>query len=151
MLFVYIIGFSDRAQVERVEDCVSFVVGKAAQRISRRAKELLAPFDVTPPQYAVLKVIQNSDGQTAREVGARLAIDGATVTGILDRLEKAGLIERRDDPGDRRIHPLVLTAKARELSGPLDEAMDRLNREARDTLGPAAETVFDGLRALSGR
>ncbi|WP_193182870.1 MarR family winged helix-turn-helix transcriptional regulator [Nisaea sediminum] len=137
--------------MERVEECVSFLVGKAAQRISRRAKELLAQFDVTPPQYVVLKVLSGSGGQTAREVGDRLAIDAATITGILDRLEKAGLVERRDDPADRRIYRLELTDRARALAEPLDEAMDTLNREARDMLGPSAGTVFEGLRALSGR
>ena len=55
--------------MERVEECVSFLVGKAAQRISRRAKELLAPHDVTPPQYAVLKVLFDGDGLSAREIG----------------------------------------------------------------------------------
>ena len=137
--------------MERVEDCVSFLVGKAAQRISRRAKELLAPHDVTPPQYAVLKVLFDGDGLSAREIGDRLAIDGATITGIIDRLEKAGLVERRDDPVDRRVHRLVLTGRATSLAGPLDVAMDQLNEEARALLGESAGVVYEGLKALSGR
>ena len=132
--------------MERVEDCVSFLVGKAAQRISRRAKELLAPHDVTPPQYAVLKVLFDGDGLSAREIG-----DGATITGIIDRLEKAGLVERRDDPVDRRVHRLVLTGRAKSLAGPLDVAMDQLNEEARVLLGESAGVVYEGLKALSGR
>mgnify|MGYP003109957940 CR=1 FL=1 len=137
--------------MERVEDCVSFLVGKAAQRISRRAKELLAPFDVTPPQYAVLKVLFEGDGLSAREIGDRLAIDGATITGIVDRLEKAGLLDRRDDPLDRRVYRLVLTGRAKSLAGPLDAAMDQLNEEARGLLGESAGMVYEGLKALSGR
>ncbi|MEP3113596.1 MarR family transcriptional regulator [Nisaea sp.] len=137
--------------MERVEECVSFLVGKAAQRISRRAKELLAPFDVTPPQYAVLKVLFEGDGLSAREIADRLAIDGATITGIIDRLEKAELLERRADPLDRRVYRLVLTERAKSLAGSLDAAMDQLNEESRALLGEAAETVYQGLKTLSGR
>ncbi|MEO9900625.1 MarR family transcriptional regulator [Nisaea sp.] len=137
--------------MERVEECVSFLVGKAAQRISRRAKELLSPFDVTSPQYAVLKVLFESDGLTAREIGERLAIDGATITGIVDRLEKADLLERRADPLDRRVYRLALTERAKSLARPLDAAMDQLNEESRVLLGESAETVYQGLKTLSGR
>lgn len=132
----------------RVEDCISFLVGKAAQQVARRTRELLADFDVTPTQYAALKVLWEDDGQTAAGLGTRLLIDSATITGVVDRLESAGLLERRSDAQDRRVHRLFLTERGRALQRPLDAAMDRLNAEARALLGADAPTLWNGLRRL---
>ena len=62
-------------------------------------------------------------------MGSRLLLDGATVTGMLDRLEHSRFIERRADPKDRRINRLYLTEEGRALQEPLDRLMDDLNRE----------------------
>ena len=115
--------------MQRIEDCISFLLGKASQRVTRRARELLAEYDVTPVQYAALCVLWERNAQTGTEVGARLIIDSATMTGIIDRLERAGLIERRADNNDRRSYRLYVTERGRKLRSPLDAAMDRLNAE----------------------
>ena len=81
--------------MDRIEDCISFIVGKAAQQVARRARDRLEPHGVTPTQYAVLKVLSDADGQTGAELGARLGIDSATTTGVADRLAASGLLERR--------------------------------------------------------
>jgi len=121
--------------MQRIEDCISFLLGKASQRVTRRARELLAEYDVTPVQYAALCVLWEQNAQTGTEVGARLTIDSATMTGIIDRLERAGLIERRADNNDRRSYRLYVTERGRKLRSPLDAAMDRLNAEIAELLG----------------
>src|SRR6202008_2670024 len=83
--------------MDKIEDCISFLLGKAQQRVMRRAKELLAEYEVTPVQYASLCVLWEQDGQTGADLGGRLVIDSATMTGIVDRLERSGLVERRAD------------------------------------------------------
>ncbi len=134
--------------MDRIEDCVSFLVGKAAQATSRRARELLAPHGVTPAQYAVLKVLGEADGRTLTELAGRLVLDSATATGLADRLEAAGLVERRADGEDRRVSRLFLTERGRGLGAPLDAAMDRLNAEVAGRLGGDAATVLAALRRL---
>lgn len=134
--------------MDRVENCISFLVGKAAQQISRRAREKLAPWGVTPPQYAVLKVLWDQDGQSGAAIGARLVIDSATITGVIDRLEVAGLLDRRADGDDRRVHRLFLTARGHDLQEPLDAAMDQLNAEVEAALKDQARPVWAGLRRL---
>jgi MarR family transcriptional regulator, organic hydroperoxide resistance regulator len=121
--------------MDRVEDCISFLLGKAQQRVTRRAKELLAEHDVTPVQYAALCVLWENDAQTAAELGARLVIDSATMTGVIDRLERSGLIRREAHASDRRIYHLHLTDRGRALRAPLDAAMEKLNAEVQDLLG----------------
>jgi DNA-binding MarR family transcriptional regulator len=139
---------SNLLTMDRIEDCISFLLGKAQQRVMRRAKELLAEHDVTPGQYATLCVLWEKDGQTGAEVGTRLVIDSATMTGILDRLERADLIERRPHPSDRRIYRLYVTERGTALRPPLDRAMDRLNHEFETLLGRDARRFHHMLRQI---
>src|SRR5579863_10446915 len=88
--------FSQRGfLMDQIEDCLSFYLGKAYQRVTQSAKQRLAPYGVTPAQYALLKALWDHDQQSGAELGERLLLDSATMTGLLDRLEYAGLIERK--------------------------------------------------------
>jgi DNA-binding MarR family transcriptional regulator len=113
--------------MEHIEDCISFYLGKAYQRVTQSAKQRLAPYGVTPVQYALLKVLWEQDNLTGAELGERLVLDSSTMTGLLDRLEVAGLIKRLADATDRRINRIVLTERGRDLQEPLDRAMDQMN------------------------
>src|SRR5712664_1534736 len=112
--------------MDQIEDCLSFYLGKAYQRVTQSAKQRLAPYGVTPVQYALLKVLWERDNQSGAELGERLQLDSATMTGLLDRLEHAKLIERQAHATDRRINRVVLTARGRELQAPLDQEMDQM-------------------------
>jgi MarR family len=79
-------------EAHRLEDCISFLLAKAGQQVARRARENLKAHGVTPTQYAVLKALWGQDGQSGAEIGARLVIDSATATGVLDRLQAAELV-----------------------------------------------------------
>jgi DNA-binding MarR family transcriptional regulator len=134
--------------LDRIEDCISFLLGKAQQRITRRAKELLSEHEVTPAQYAALCVLWEQDGQTGADLGLRLVIDSATMTGVIDRLERTKLVERRLDQNDRRIYRLYLTKRGRALRGPLDQAMARLNDEVAEMLGSDSTRFYRMLRTV---
>src|ERR1051326_8577829 len=101
--------------MEQIEDCLSFYLGKAYQRVTQAAKQRLAPYGVTPVQYALLKVLWERDDQSGAELGERLQLDSATMTGLLDRLELAGLIARRAHATDRRINQVGFTDRGRAL------------------------------------
>jgi DNA-binding MarR family transcriptional regulator len=103
---------------------------------------------VTPTQYAVLKVLWEQDGLSGAQLGGRLLIDSATVTGVADRLQTAGLLERRPHGEDRRIHSLYLTGPGRALQAPLDAAMDQLNDEVACEMGEEAPALWTSLRRL---
>lgn len=122
--------------MEKIEDCISFLLGKAYQQVTYEAKKRLDPYKVTPVQYALLKILWETDGQSGVELATRLQLDGATVTGMLDRLEHAHFIERRPDTKDRRINRLYLTEQGRALQEPLDREMDELNQEVFGKFSP---------------
>lgn len=137
---------------ERLEDCISFLVGKAAQQVTRDMRELLEPHGVTPIQYAALSVLWEEDGQSGARIGQRLLLDSASVTGVLDRLEKAGLVRRlRGAGGDRRVNRIELTAAGRALEAPLTEAVAGYNLRLARRLGPdEAARLWRSLRLLGG-
>ena len=135
--------------MERIEDCISFVVGKAMQQVNRQARERLAPFGVTPIQYAVLKSISDDPGLSATDLGRRLVLDSASITGALDRLQASNLVERRSDPTDRRAMRLHLTPVAQAKMAKMDAEMDALNDAAKRALGGDHKRIWSALRRIS--
>lgn len=131
--------------MEQIEECLSFYLGKAYQRVTQSAKQRLAPYGVTPTQYALLKVLWEQDEQSGAELGERLVLDSATMTGLLDRLEQAELIERKAHVTDRRVNSVVLTARGRSLQGPLDREMDQMNQEFLGAFDPSEVQLLKNL------
>ena len=88
-----------------------------------------------PGQFPVLLELWNQDGLTQRELLDRLEIEQATLANTLSRMERDGLILRRQHPKDRRAICNFLTDKARSIEAPAMEA-------ARD----ADQDLFKGFR-----
>ncbi|MFN8540487.1 MAG: MarR family transcriptional regulator [Thermomicrobiales bacterium] len=137
--------------MERIEECMSFLLGKAYQQVQQAAKQRLGAHGVTPTQYALLRVLWERDGQTGAELGERLLLDSATITGILDRLERAELIVRRSDPGDRRVNRIFATARARDLQPALDWVMDEVNAAFLKGFAPTEQRRLKEQLALLGQ
>jgi DNA-binding MarR family transcriptional regulator len=137
--------------MQRIEECISFLLGKAYQQVQQAAKQQLAPHSVTPVQYALLRVLAERDGQTGAELGERLQLDSATITGLLDRLERAALVERRADSHDRRVNRIFATAQAQALQPALDRAMDEVNASFLAAIAPDAAAGLRGHLATLGK
>ena len=80
----------------------------------RDLTEVLADHGVTLPQFDVLATLWHGEGITQQELAERLLVTKGNVVGLIDRLCGAGLIERRDDPADRRANRLHLTKAGRK-------------------------------------
>jgi DNA-binding MarR family transcriptional regulator len=82
----------------------------------RESQRLFRPHGLTAAQYNVLNVLApRTDGMSQRELSDLLVVDRSNVTGLLDRMEKAGWVQRADDPADRRVYRVTLTAVGRRL------------------------------------
>lgn len=82
----------------------------------RESGRLFRPHGLTGAQYNVLNILAgNGEGMSQRELGDLLVVDRSNVTGLLDRLEKAGWVRREDDPKDRRVYRVSLTPAGRAL------------------------------------
>ncbi|WP_374368804.1 MarR family winged helix-turn-helix transcriptional regulator [Dongia sp.] len=92
-----------------------FAVYSTAHAFNRAYKPLLAPLDLTYPQYLVMLVLWQQDDLTVKEIGAQLQLDSGTLTPLLKRMAGARLIERIRDSGDERQVRIKLTAKGAAL------------------------------------
>jgi MarR family transcriptional regulator, organic hydroperoxide resistance regulator len=137
------------ASILPIEDCISFLLAKAGQQVSRRFRDTLAKYDVTPVQYAVLSVLWERQALSSADLSSRLAIDSATMTGLVDRMEALGLLLRRSDPEDRRVSRVYLTARGQGLRKALIKAVVDLNRKIAGELGSQAAGFQASLRRLA--
>jgi DNA-binding MarR family transcriptional regulator len=94
------------------KDCICFQLGALGRKITRYYKDSIAPLGLTHGQFFMLVALFEEDGILPSQLADKTALDRPTTTGLLDRLERDGWIERRLDPGDRRILRVRLTARA---------------------------------------
>ena len=115
-------------------------------------------FELTRAQWRALKTIRREEGLSQTALADTLDMAPIPVGRVIDRLEKAGYVERRADPGDRRCWRLHLTAKAHAVvdemeviaSGLRDEALHGIQREDFETLLRVLAQIKDNLIALDG-
>ncbi len=92
-----------------------FALYSASLAMTKRYKPLLEPLGLTYPQYLVMLVLWEADGQTVSQIGERLSLDSGTLTPLLKRLEATHLLQRLRDASDERRVRLQLTAAGRAL------------------------------------
>jgi DNA-binding MarR family transcriptional regulator len=81
---------------------------------------------VTGPQARLLLILHRSQGQNQGYYAEKLEVEPITLCRMVDRLEEAGMVERRKDPADRRAWRLHLTEKSRKLVTRLQQRVDSL-------------------------
>jgi len=90
-----------------------------ARRIDAACADLLARHDLSEGRLAALLAVSAEPGITPHTLSGRLEVTSATVTGLLDRLERDGLIVRQPHATDRRTHTLTATTAGERLIGEL--------------------------------
>ena len=128
-----------------IENSIGFLLAKAYQRGAAIFKEEFKGYELTRQQFGVLAFLWQEDGLSQAELATRSQIDRTTIGGLLDRMEKDGLIRRQPHPDDRRAYRVVLTKRGKELEGELDpiarQALSRL-------VAPLTPDEVDTLRAI---
>src|ERR1700681_3147950 len=87
----------------------------AFERVHAHFAATVAELDLAPLQAKALHELNVEPPISMRELAERLRSDPSNVTGLIDRLEARGLVERRPDPSDRRVKGLALTADGERL------------------------------------
>jgi DNA-binding MarR family transcriptional regulator len=111
---------------------------------------LAAELDLSPAQCHVLHLMEPGRAVPMRRLADALACDASNVTGLVDRLESRGLVERRPSPDDRRVRVLALTPEGarlravlhRRLTNPPDP-LQRLSAADRRALVAILERLVD--------
>jgi DNA-binding MarR family transcriptional regulator len=111
-------------------------------RVSHIEQALLAGYGLTGAQFDVLSHLASEPGLSQQALAGRLLVTKGNVSGLIDRLEVAGLLERRADPADRRTHRLYLTpageaiftSSAPPLEAHIDQQFQLLDAEEQAVL-----------------
>ncbi|MGX1808568.1 MarR family winged helix-turn-helix transcriptional regulator [Nocardia sp. NPDC055321] len=93
----------------------AFLLGQLGSHSASRFGELLAPLGIKPQHHGMLRILQANDGQSQQQLCEALGIHRNVMVGLVDDLEKRGLVERRRHPADRRAHAVHLLPAGTEL------------------------------------
>jgi MarR family transcriptional regulator, transcriptional regulator for hemolysin len=136
-----------------------FVIMDVARLLKTYADQRARQFGISRAQWAVLARIDRNEGLKQTELADMLDLQPITLTRLLDRLAESGLIERRDDPKDRRANRLYLKPAAKPLldgladlgADMMDTVLDRIPAASIERTVKELGLVKDNLRAAIAR
>jgi MarR family transcriptional regulator, organic hydroperoxide resistance regulator len=130
------------AQAEQIERELSRI-----RRALRKPLEAeVSKGELTVPQKLVMQVVVHNDGINLKDLSREVNLAHSTVSGIVDRLVKRGMVERRSDPADGRVARIYPTTVVVQFIrdripaltlGPLERALKRATREERAAIDNA--------------
>ena len=100
---------------QQLDDEMSFKLYMLNRLIQQENQVFLAPLHLTYPQYLVMKILMEGDGIPVNVITSRLMLESNTVTPILQRLEKQGLIKRGYSCNDQRQRIITLTDQGKDM------------------------------------
>jgi len=113
-----------------LDNRIGFLFHDVARFRSIVYDHFMQPYGLTRAQWGVLGALFRVDGQTQRELCDRMEIGAVTLSGLIDRLEARGWVERREDPRDRRVKRIWLTDQVRDIQGTMVRRANELNKMA---------------------
>ncbi len=116
--------------------------------VSRLSDErLFKPAGITDQQFNVLRIVKGgpAEGSLIREIRRRILTCRADVPRLVDRMVRAGLVTRREDPADRRGCLVSLTVEGDRLAAQLAPVHDALCREVEALLPAESRAMLSGL------
>ena len=104
-----------KIQSQKLDDEMSFKLYMLNRLIQQEYQVFLALLHLTYPQYLVMKILMEGDGIPVNMITSRLMLESNTVTPILQRLEKQGLIKRGYSCNDQRQRIITLTDQGKDM------------------------------------
>jgi MarR family transcriptional regulator, transcriptional regulator for hemolysin len=128
-----------------------FLLHDIARLVRKRYEQRARPLGLTRAQWQVLAHLQRHEGINQSGLAELLEIEPITIARLLDRMEEAGLVDRRADPADRRARRLFLTERATPMLERGRALGDEVRAEAFAGLGPTErESLIDMLLRVRG-
>ena len=110
----------------------------------------LKPLNVTRSQWWVLAYLSREDGMTQSQLAEELDLGKVAVGGLIDRLEKSGLLRREADATDRRVNRVFLEPKSKQLIAKMRKVSHRMNEQILsglpDTRLESAAVTLDAMK-----
>src|SRR5262245_19837508 len=119
---------------------------RTADRLQIRFARLFRKFGLTPQQYNILRILRG-EGRPLPilEMAARMLTVVPRITGLIDRLESASLVERKRCDQDRRVTYVAIAPRALEILAEIDDPLEELHKQ---TLGHMTKEELTSLSRL---
>jgi DNA-binding MarR family transcriptional regulator len=128
---------------------VGFLASSIGYAVSRRFRQTLAPLELEPREFALLRAVSVAEGQSQQAIGERLQIPPSRMVAFVDALEGRALLERRHNPLDRRTRELHLTPAGRQLLGRAFQLAAGLENDlCADLSAPEREQLIGSLQRV---
>ncbi|MFV3131744.1 MarR family winged helix-turn-helix transcriptional regulator [Niveispirillum sp. KHB5.9] len=131
----------------KLGDFICFSLYSASHAFTRVYKPLLDRIGLTYPQYLVMVLLWEQDGQSVGQIGEQLFLESSTLTPLLKRLEAAGHVKRERNPADERQVLIRLTDSGRGLKAQTADFFDHLAQ----AIGMSGEDIMalrDNIQSL---
>lgn len=135
-----------------MEDFTTFICYSLKTTMKKVEKHITQRFDeygINLAQSFIIFSLLERDGSTLTEIGVKAHIENSSLTTMVDKLEKAGLVERRLDSTDRRVIRVFLTDKGRELGTKVLDEGKEFNDYLRQNLKDTEPTFIEGLQIIA--
>lgn len=109
--------------------CINYLLTTAQHTVFQYLNSKLCVHDITPSQYAVLSCLWQKRCVTPKQIAEVLCLELSTISGVLDRMQKKGLITKVVNKDDRREVRIKLTKKGKDLELPVTAIIDEVNAE----------------------
>lgn len=124
------------------QDCIFHLLAKAARAGTRCWKQETADLGITAVQAKTLSFMHIYGDVTASELGELIALDSATLTGLLDRLEAMSLVARHAKLDDRRAVLIRLTERGKSIAATVHNRMQPANEKFLEDLSDAEAAML---------
>ncbi len=128
-----------------MEETTSYSLARACRLLRRRAHALLEGVGLHRGQQFMLGALWEREGCTQSELAQKLRVQPATITNMLQRMERAGLVKRRHDTEDQRVSRVYLTDAGRSIQQAAEGAWRDLDAQAFDGFTQGERDLLDGL------
>ena len=120
------------------------LLAQVCRLLHSRARAVFRTIGLYRGQPPVLRALQEQEGLTHSALAARLQVTPATITKMIQRMERAGFVTRRSDPDDQRVSRVYLTDAGRAIQSKVQQALQELEAQVFAGFTPEEE-------ALAGR
>lgn len=108
---------------------VGRMLNQLAKRLSAEMEVRLKALGLTLNSFFILMTLIESEGLTQSELGKRLNIPAYSITRLIDSMQAAGLVERREDPTSRRNHLIFLRARGKSIAPEVRKIVEQVNNQ----------------------
>ncbi len=121
---------------------ICFRLGKTIRKVNRYYDINLQKHNITSTQLFVLSAILDKECIKFKELAELVNIEGSTLSGVVDRMERKDLVRRQEDPEDRRSVLICSTEKAREIGPDILETAAQIDESIKNRLSAGEYVLF---------